>query len=155
MFPSILDHPPPKKRVFPNQSGGQMGSLCIPGPSKGCPMDYPTLPRHFHWAPLGWSRYIYVYIYIYFFLKSLVPRLPTTINLIGITESTKDFTTQTPGQKLFWSWKSRVVSLPAPKASHSMRNCLTHSVKFRSTEKSCKASGGEPWTWVGRCPDKV
>ena len=27
-----------------------------PGPSKGCPMDYPTLPIGFHWAPLGWSR---------------------------------------------------------------------------------------------------
>ena len=26
--------------------------------SKGCPMDYPTLPISFHWAPLGWSRYI-------------------------------------------------------------------------------------------------
>ena len=22
--------------------------------SKGCPMDYPTLPIGFHWAPLGW-----------------------------------------------------------------------------------------------------
>ena len=34
------------------------------------------------------------YIYIY-------PRLPTTITLIGFTESTKDFTLQTPGQPYF------------------------------------------------------
>ena len=26
-----------------------------PGPSKGCPMNYPTLPISFHWAPLGGS----------------------------------------------------------------------------------------------------
>ena len=30
--------------------------LWAPGASKGCPMDYPTLPIGFHWAPLGWSR---------------------------------------------------------------------------------------------------
>ena len=29
----------------------------IPGPSKGCPMDYPTLPIGFHWAPLRGSWY--------------------------------------------------------------------------------------------------
>ena len=29
----------------------------IPGPSKGCPMNYPTLPIGFHWAPLGGSWY--------------------------------------------------------------------------------------------------
>ena len=28
----------------------------LPG-SKGCPMDYPTLPIGFHWAPLGGSWY--------------------------------------------------------------------------------------------------
>ena len=26
-------------------------------------LDYPTLPIGFHWAPLGWSRYIYIYLY--------------------------------------------------------------------------------------------
>ena len=31
----------------------------IPGPSKGCPMDYPTLPIGFHWAPLRGSWYTY------------------------------------------------------------------------------------------------
>ena len=31
--------------------------MYIPGPSKGCPMDYPTLPIGFHWAPLGGSWY--------------------------------------------------------------------------------------------------
>ena len=36
------------------------------------------------------------------------PRLPTTIILIGFTESTKDVTLQKPGQPFFkWSWKSR------------------------------------------------
>ena len=36
-------------------------------------------------------------------------RLPTTINLIGVIESTKDFTLQKPGQPFVpWSWKSRV-----------------------------------------------
>ena len=36
------------------------------------------------------------------------PRLPTTINLIGFVESTKDFTLQKPGQPFFkWPWKSR------------------------------------------------
>ena len=29
----------------------------LPGPSKGCPMNYPTLPIGFHWAPLGGSWY--------------------------------------------------------------------------------------------------
>ena len=29
----------------------------VPGPSKGCPMDYPTLPIGFHWALLGGSWY--------------------------------------------------------------------------------------------------
>ena len=36
------------------------------------------------------------------------PRLPTTINLIGFMESTKDLTLQKPGQPFFkWSWKPR------------------------------------------------
>ena len=33
--------------------------------------------------------------------EDLYPKLPTTINLIGCTKSTKDFTLQTPGQQLF------------------------------------------------------
>ena len=43
-----------------------------------------------------------------FFDVLMFPRLPTTINLIGFTESTKDFTLQKPGQPFFkWSWKPR------------------------------------------------
>ena len=30
--------------------------------SKGCPMDYPTLPIGFHWAPLRGLWYIYIYL---------------------------------------------------------------------------------------------
>ena len=31
----------------------------LPGPSKGCPINYPTLPIDFHWAPLGGSWYLF------------------------------------------------------------------------------------------------
>ena len=32
----------------------------LPGPSKGCPMDYPTLLRDLHWTLLGWSWYAFL-----------------------------------------------------------------------------------------------
>ena len=36
--------------------GPEEVDIDIPGPSKGCPMDYPTLPIGFHWAPLRTSQ---------------------------------------------------------------------------------------------------
>ena len=53
------------KRETTKQIGGQIIpgkvrrlEINKPGPSKGCPMNYPTLPIGFHWAPLGgsWNR---------------------------------------------------------------------------------------------------
>ena len=43
-------------------------TLHVPGPSKGCPMDYSTLPIGFHWAPLRGSWYgIYAYTSRWFY----------------------------------------------------------------------------------------
>ena len=30
----------------------------VPGPSNGCPMDYPTLLGDLHWTPIGWYRLV-------------------------------------------------------------------------------------------------
>ena len=45
--------------------------------------------------------------------ENVSPRLPTTINLIGFTESTKEFTLQTPGQPVL----NGLGSLGSPKRS--------------------------------------
>ena len=51
-----------------------------PGPSKGCPMDYPTLPIGFHWAPLRGSwRICLVFVFVVQVCSSHVCRVPCLV----------------------------------------------------------------------------
>ena len=46
--------------------------MFVPGPSKGCPMDYPSLFRGFHWAHLGGSWYVCIVYYYMSHTKSVI-----------------------------------------------------------------------------------
>ena len=61
-------HRPTRKATESEQLGDS-----VPGPSKGCPMDYPTLPIGFHWEPLRGSWYIAYIAALASFAPGVVP----------------------------------------------------------------------------------
>ena len=77
----------------------------IPGPSKGCPMNYPTLPIGLHWAPLGGSWYIYHHLPPIYLGPSAVATLRVPWSGLGwMVCTTKQSTSTCPSSPRSSTW---------------------------------------------------
>ena len=92
--------PAPTSRNLQPQSGPgnhlltqRLHIYSIPAPSKGSPMEAPTLLRDLHWTPLEGPGTVYIYIY----LTRIVPTVPykkKTTTQIAMSDAQGEFRPQ-------------------------------------------------------------